>query len=83
MNEVNAMPKRKNPEPIYPVLEAEIVKRGILKKSIAELLELAPRMLSTRLTGKFEFTLGQAIAIQEKFFPDMDIKMLFNKNEGS
>lgn len=77
------MPKRKNPEPIYPVLEAEIVKRGILKKSIAELLELAPRMLSTRLAGKFEFTLGQAIAIQEKFFPDMDIKMLFNKNEGS
>ncbi len=73
------MPKRKNPEPLYPVLEAEIAKRGILKKQIAEEAGIDQGMLSKRLVGKTEFMLKEALAIQKRFFPDMSVNELFEK----
>lgn len=77
--EVRKTPKRKNEKPVFPVLEAEAAKRGILKRSIAECIGVYPRSLSCKLTGKSGFTLDEAIAIQERFFPDMDFKELYKK----
>lgn len=73
------MPKRNNEKPYYPTLEAEIVKRGILKKKIAEKIGIAPRTLSHKMTGKLSFSLDEAITAQEAFFPDIEIKALFQK----
>lgn len=49
------MPKRKNPMPIYPNLEAAISQKGTLKKDIAATIGISARTLSTKLIGEKDF----------------------------
>lgn len=63
----------------YPVLEAEIARRQIKKKDIAEAINIAPRSLSIKLMGKSDFTLTEAFVIRERFFEDMTVEKLFDK----
>lgn len=62
--------------PRYPLLEAEIAKRGIKKKDIAAALEIEPRSLSDKLTGKTDFWWREISTISD-MFPDVPIKELF------
>lgn len=67
-------------QPYYPNLEGEIAKRGILKKDIAETLELTSKGLTCKLTGKVDFWYQEACVIQSKFFPDVPKDTLFKHN---
>lgn len=61
----------------YPILEAEIARRQIKKKDIAEAIGITPRSLSIKLMGKTSFTLNEAFIIRERFFSDMTVERLF------
>lgn len=61
----------------YPILEAEIARRQVKKKDIAEAINIAPRSLSIKLMGKSDFTLTEAFVIRERFFEDMTVEKLF------
>lgn len=49
--------------PRYPVLEAELAKAGFTKKSVAEMLGITARTMSSKLTGKHKFSKAERMAI--------------------
>lgn len=63
---------------VYPVLVAEIAKRGIKKKTIAESLGVCGKTLSKKINGKTAFLWPEVRVIQRQFFPDMGIDDLFS-----
>ena len=77
------MPKRKNPIPIYPNLEAAIAQKGILKRDIAAEIGINIRTLSSKLIGEKDFWLREALAIQSVFFPEKAVEFLFKKESGT
>lgn len=73
------MANRKSP--YFPILESEISKNGVLKKSIADKLNISNRALSCKLTGKVDFWWKEIVAIQS-MFPNVPAEQLF-KHEVS
>lgn len=62
----------------YPVLEAEMARRGIKKKAMYAQLGISGRSLYNKLTGAVPFTWPEACAIQTTFFPDVAKDKLFS-----
>lgn len=62
-------------------LEAEMARRNIKKKEIAEALGISERTLRNKLSGISDFTLPEATKIKDKFFPSLDLQYLFAKDE--
>ena len=62
----------------YPVLIGEIAKRGIKKKTIADSIGVCSKSLTNRLLGKVPFTWPEVQIIQQRFFPDVEVKDLFS-----
>lgn len=63
-------------------LRGEMAKRRISIESISELLKIHRNSVANKLNGESTFSIEQAILVQEKFFPDLEIKYLFSKDEG-
>ncbi len=59
------------------LLEAEMMKRKVFKRDIAELLGIDLSTLSYKINGKRKFTLDEAMKIWEKWFIDIPIEKLF------
>lgn len=57
------MSARNTPEPFYPNLEAEIARRGIKKKDMADKLNLTQKTFSNKLIGKTDFWLKEMFCI--------------------
>lgn len=66
----------------YSNLVGEIAKRKIKKYTIAQALKLHNNSFRNKLYGKTSFSVDEAIQIQEKFFPDLEIKYLFSSDKG-
>lgn len=64
---------------MYNNLEAEIVRKRIKKQDIAKEIGRTYNTLNLKIAGKYQFTCDEALAIQEKFFPEYDFKKLFEK----
>lgn len=62
-------------------LRGEMAKRKISIESIAELLGIHRNSVANKLNGESAFSIGQAMLIQETFFPDLEMKYLFSKDE--
>ncbi len=63
----------------YANLRAEMARQGITVKQLAKLLGVSLKTASNRLSGKTEFTLSEALEINEKLFPDCDLSYLFDQ----
>ena len=61
----------------YPALAAEIARRGIKKKAIADALGICNRSLNNKLAGRVSFTWDEVKRIRSRFFPDMTADKLF------
>lgn len=61
----------------YPALAAEIARRGIKKKAIADALGICNRSLNNKLAGRVSFTWDEVKRIRSQFFPDMTADKLF------
>lgn len=64
---------------VYPVLEGKIAERGILKKSIAEALNISPRALGNKMNGKTEFTWNEVVILQDTYFRDVSKDSLMTR----
>ncbi len=62
----------------YPVLNGKMAERGISKTKMAIAIDAAPRTLHNKLTGKTSFTWEEVNIIQERFFPDVSLSVLFS-----
>lgn len=65
----------------YPVLETEILKRGILKNDIAKAIGKTQETFSCKLNGRTNFYGDEVITIWKGFFKDIPIDELFQKKE--
>ena len=65
----------------YVRLNEEIRRRRIKCKDIQELLGINKQALSCKLHGRrnARFSVEQAIAVKEVFFPDLTVEELFKK----
>ncbi|MGE7951664.1 helix-turn-helix transcriptional regulator [Lysinibacillus xylanilyticus] len=64
----------------FPNLEAEMVRLGIQRKDVAERIGVRVATVSDKLNGKYPFTLNEATAIKNIFFPKLSIEYLFSTN---
>lgn len=63
----------------FPVLEGKIAERGLLKKSIADTLNISQRALSNKLNGKNDFTWGEVVTMQGTYFSDVSLEELMRR----
>ena len=61
----------------YPVLESEIARRGIKKKTIYSKLGISGKSLYNKLIGISPITWVEVCKIQSTFFPDIPKEDLF------
>lgn len=66
----------------YPVLTAEIARRGIKKKAIAESLGICSKSLCNKLAGRSPFTWPEVVVVRNRFFPDMTPDYLFKRSDS-
>lgn len=64
----------------YSNLIGEMAKRKIEKYKVARELGIHVNSFRNKLNGKTSFSVDEAIQIQETFFPDLEIKYLFNRD---
>lgn len=63
----------------FPVLNGEIANRGIAKAAIARSINVSYHSFYNKMAGLSPFTFEEACAIQERFFPDMELRTLFRR----
>lgn len=62
-------------------LEAEMKRYKITRADIASLLELSYSTIHTRFNCNSQWLYEECVKIQENFFPDNDLKYLFEISE--
>ena len=65
----------------YVNLEAEIARKGVAKKDIAETLGVRLATVYDKLKGKHPFTLDEVLKIKNKYFPEFTLEYLFYTEE--
>lgn len=68
---------------MYPNLKAEMGRNGLKGKDLAETIGLGQKTFSKKMTGKAEFTLGQARKIKSRFFPGLSLDYLFEESNNT
>lgn len=53
--------------------------KGITIVDMADFLGVRAQTISDKIKGKYPFTFEESLLIQEKFFPEYDLKYLFGK----
>lgn len=66
----------------FPVLEGKIAERGLLKKNIADTLNISQRAFSNKLNGKSDFTWREVVAMQSAYFSDVTKEELMSRTIG-
>ncbi len=64
---------------MFPTLNGEIANRGIQRSVIARAINVSYNSFRNKMTGVSPFTFEEACTIQERFFPDMEMRTLFRK----
>ncbi len=64
-------------------LRAEMVRRNISAKDIAKVLGIGDRAARDRLAGRVQFSIDEALAVRNNFFPELDIDYLFMRRDNS
>jgi len=65
----------------YPVLRAEIAKRGVKKTAMAKALGISIGSFHNKMNGVSDFTWPEVCKVNDIFFPDMDKETLFAEGE--
>lgn len=63
----------------YPTLSREISSRGIKLRVIASAINISERTLYNKIRGIRPFTWDEVKVIQSRFFPDISVDDLFEK----
>lgn len=58
-------------------LKAEMARRDVKPKQLADLLNVRKATIYDKLNGKYDFTFSEALEIKETFFPDDNLEFLF------
>lgn len=62
-------------------LKAELARQGISIEELAKLLNVHRNSVANKLNGITNFTIDEAFLIQEKYFPDLTLGYLFEREK--
>lgn len=62
-------------------LRAAMRRKQLYAQSIAELLHIHVNTARLKISGDAEFTVAEAIAVKNAFFPEHDLEYLFGKKD--
>lgn len=62
-------------------LRGEMAKCNVSIEDIANLLKIHRNSVANKLKGDSSFSIDESMKIQEKFFPNLELKFLFKKGE--
>lgn len=62
---------------MYQNLQAEMARRNVTKRDIAQALHKDGRTIRNRFNGSAPFTIPEAFAIRDQFFPGVSLDYLF------
>ena len=65
---------------MYTNLVGELAKKRIEICTLAETLHLHRNSIYNKLYGKSDFTVTEAFTIHDVYFPDIDMRFLFERN---
>lgn len=65
----------------YPILRAELAKRGVKKSAVAKALNISYRSFANKLSGQTAWTWPEVCKVNDIFFPDMDKETLFAESD--
>jgi hypothetical protein len=65
----------------FPNLEAEMVRRDVSNKKIAETIGVCERTLRNKMIGRVSFTWPEVKKIRGTFFADMTLDELFTTSD--
>ena len=68
-------------ENMYKNLLAEMARKSITKKELAEYLHMRYCTIIDKTNGKYDFKLEEAFEIKREFFPDLSVDYLFEKEK--
>ena len=68
---------------MYRNLNAEIARNGLTKMDLAKYLGVRSATVYDKMKGKYSFTLDEAFRIKKKFFPDLELEYLFERDVES
>lgn len=66
---------------MYPNLDAEMARKGLKRKDLAELFGGRIPTVSDKLNGKYPLSLHEAERVRALFFPDLTLDYLFDRND--
>lgn len=61
----------------YQNLKAEMKRYGVTQNEIAKFLSMSANNVSLKINGRVPFTIEEAWAVRNEFFPDATIDYLF------
>ena len=64
---------------MYPNLKAEMARAGINLQILAERIDMPYSTLVGKMSGRTEFTVGEAFAIRKALAVEIPIEVLFEK----
>ena len=65
---------------MYENLKAEMARRNVSKRDIAQGLKKQARTIRNRFSGQTPFTIPEAFAIRDAFFPGASLDYLFQRD---
>ena len=66
---------------MYAILKKEMFINNVKGSDIANAIGKNEETVSRKINGHSDFTIGEAWAIQQKFFPGLNIEYLFRQEE--
>lgn len=64
---------------MYKNLEAEMVRKGITRQDVADLIEVSYNTARNKINGNNQFLLDEAYKVKKEFFPELSFEYLFEK----
>ena len=64
---------------MYKNLQYEMMQKGITQEDIATELQIHRNSVANKISGKTPFTIDEVFRICEKFFPNCDMRYLFQR----
>ena len=65
----------------YVNLRGEMAKKHITNESVANLLGIHRNSVYNKINGESKFSIDEALAIRNAFFPNFDVDTLFGETE--
>ena len=64
---------------MYPEVLAEMARKGITQKQLADVTGISESSLSLKLSGKVKLTFGDALKIKKALNSQLSLEVLFKK----